>query len=247
MSGAPDIDAHFAGKQREKPKIWNGRVLLGRNPVFTADRFSADYFETDFASFLAWRDWGFPDNNVFNGSGMGALRADGAFVLGEMGAHTANAGRIYFPSGTPDLDDIGGGTVDIAGSVAREVEEETGLTAADYRADAHWDCVVPGHAIAMIRILDVIFPGEALRAGSRAISPGSISLNSAPSIWCAVPRDLTAAMPRFVTAFIEAAAVFLILSSTGSRSPMKGRNRGQRLVRCQLPAVFSSLNWRFYA
>ena len=95
-----DIDAHFAHQQAEKPKLWNGRVLLGRNPVFSGDRFSADYFETDFASFLAWRDWGFPDNSVFNGFGMGALRgSDGAFVLGEMAAHTANAGRIYFPSG----------------------------------------------------------------------------------------------------------------------------------------------------
>ena len=64
---------------------------------------SASYFETDFAAFLAWRDWGFPDESVFNGFGMGALRCtDGAYVLGEMGAHTANAGRIYFPSGTPD-------------------------------------------------------------------------------------------------------------------------------------------------
>ena len=131
-----DIDAHFARQQAEKPQLWNGRVLLGRNPVFSGDRFSADYFETDFASFLAWRDWGFPDNSVFNGFGMGALRgSDGVFVLGEMAAHTANGGRIYFPSGTPDLDDLRDGMVDIPGSVAREVEEETGLTAADYRAD----------------------------------------------------------------------------------------------------------------
>ena len=69
-----EIDAHFADKQREKPAMWNGRVLLGRNPVFSGDRFSASYFETDFASFLAWRDWGFPDESVFNGFGMGALR-----------------------------------------------------------------------------------------------------------------------------------------------------------------------------
>ena len=59
--GARRSTAHFADKQREKPAMWNGRVLLGRNPVFAGDRFSASYFETDFASFLAWRDWGFPD------------------------------------------------------------------------------------------------------------------------------------------------------------------------------------------
>src|ERR1700682_4808693 len=147
-----DIDAHFAVKQREKPKIWNGRILLARNPVFTANRFSATYCDVDFASFLAWRDWGFADKSVFNGFGMGALRSsDGAFVLGEMAAHTANAGRIYFPAGTPDLDDLKDGTVDIAGSVARETEEETGLRPADYSAAKHWDCVVSGSLIAIIK------------------------------------------------------------------------------------------------
>jgi len=202
-----DIDAHFAAKQAEKPKLWNGRVLLGRNPVFSADRFSADYFETDFASFLAWRDWGFADNSVFNGPGMGALRGnDGAFVLGEMAAHTANAGRIYFPAGTPDLDDLRGNTVDIAGSVAREVEEETGLTAADYRADGPWHCVVSDGVIAIIRILDVNLPGEALRAKiERNLAGQSLSEFSAIHLVRGA-GDFTPTMPGFVTAFIKAQA-----------------------------------------
>ena len=200
-----EIDAHFAVKQAEKPKIWNGRILLARNPVFTADRFSAAYFEADFASFLAWRDWGFPDRDVFNGFGMGALRcADGAFLLGEMGHHTANAGRIYFPSGTPDLDDIKGSTVDISGSVAREVEEETGLSPADYSADAHWDCVVSGAAIAMIKVLNVDLTGDELRARieanlARQHQPELVALHLVRD-----RSDLTSAMPRFVTAFVEA-------------------------------------------
>jgi 8-oxo-dGTP pyrophosphatase MutT (NUDIX family) len=204
-----DIAAHFALKQAEKPKLWNGQVLLGRNPVFSGDRFSADYFEADFASFLAWRDWGFPDKSIFNGFGMGALRGnDGVFVLGEMAAHTANAGRIYFPSGTPDLDDLHNGMVDIPGSVAREVEEETGLTTSDYTAFNHWDCVVSGAAIALIRILNADVPGEALR---RKIET-NLATHQSPEL-AAVhlvrgPADLTPAMPRFVTAFIEAQGAF---------------------------------------
>ena len=199
-----EIDAHFAIKQREKPKIWNGRILLARDPVFTADCFSACYFDTGFADFLAWRDWGFPDRSVFNGFGMGALRcSDGAFVLGEMGHHTANAGRIYFPSGTPDLDDLSDGAVDIAGSVAREVEEETGLTAADYWTSAQWDCVVSGSAIAMIRMLNVELTGEELRARIEA----NLARQDQPELSAIHlvrdAGDLTASMPRFVTAFIE--------------------------------------------
>ena len=200
-----EIDAHFAVKRHAIPTLWNGRILLARNPAFAAGRFSADYFEADFASFLAWRDWGFPDKDVFNGFGMGALRSsDGAFLLGEMGQHTASAGSIYFPSGTPDLDDIRDGAVDIAGSVAREVEEETGLTSADYSAGAHWDCVVAGAAIAMIRVLNVDRSGEALRASIEA----NLAREQQPELSAIhlvrAASDFTPAMPGFVTAFIEA-------------------------------------------
>jgi len=199
-----DIAAHFAVKQHEKPTMWNGPILLARNPVFTGNRFSASYFDIDFASFLAWRDWGFPDKGVFNGFGMGALRcSDGAFVLGEMSQHTANAGRVYFPSGTPDLNDVRDGAFDMPGSVGREVEEETGLTSKDYRPGAHWDCVVSGSAIALIKILDVDGSGEALRARIEANLARQSQPEFAAIHLVRALSDLTSAMPRFVTAFIE--------------------------------------------
>jgi hypothetical protein len=200
-----DIDAHFALLRSEKPQMWNGRVLLARNPDFTGERFSADYFETDFASFMAWRDWDFSDKEVFNGCGMAALRcSDGAFVLGEMGQHTANAGRIYFPSGTPDLNDVRDGMVDIAGSVIREVEEETGLTPAEYRPRPYWDCVVSGAIIAMMRILDVDGSGEQVRARIEANLARQNEPELAAIHLVRKTSDFTAAMPCFVTAFIEA-------------------------------------------
>ncbi|WOH49371.1 NUDIX hydrolase [Bradyrhizobium sp. sBnM-33] len=200
-----DVDAHFAERQRERPQLWNGRVLLGRNPVFAGDRFSASYFETDFASFLAWRDWGFPDASVFNGFGMGALLcADGAFVLGEMGPHTANAGRIYFPSGTPDLDDIRDGAVDISGSVTRELEEETGLAPGEYESEPDWYCIYTAPTVAMIRLLRVNMRGDALRERieRNLASQHQPELSAIHLVRSA--RDLNSAMPRFVTAFIEA-------------------------------------------
>jgi hypothetical protein len=204
MARRAEIDAHFEEKQRERPGIWNGQVLLARAPEFTEERFSARHFKIDFASLLAWRDWGFPDKAVFNIFGMGAiLSSDGAFVMGEMGHHTANAGRIYFPSGTPDLDDIEGTKVDLAGNVVREVEEETGLTFADYQLGAYWDCVVTGSSIAMMRLLHVDALGEAIRARieaslARQTEPELAAIHLVRSV-----ADLTAAMPRFVTAFVE--------------------------------------------
>ena len=199
-----EIDAHFAEKKAEKPALWNGKVLLGREASFEGQRFSARFFQTDFASFLAWRDWGFPDSTVFNGFGMGALRSsDGAFALGEMAAHTANAGRIYFPSGTPDPHDIKEGAVDIRGSVAREVTEETGLTESDYRASPHWHCVVSGAAIAMIALLQTELPAERLRARIEAELARQEEAELSRIHLVRTQADFSLQMPRFVTAFIE--------------------------------------------
>jgi 8-oxo-dGTP pyrophosphatase MutT (NUDIX family) len=199
------IDAHFAEKQREKPALWNGRILLGRDARFAGGHLGAHYFETDFAGLLAWRDWGYPDTTIFNGFGMGALRSvDGAFVLGVMGNHTANAGRIYFPAGTPDPDDVSDGLLDVGASIAREVEEETGLAPGDYRPRTHWDCVVTATSIAMMQILDVDASGDELK---RRIEANLARQEEAELSAIRLVRnraELTSAMPLFVTAFLEA-------------------------------------------
>lgn len=150
----PRIDAHFAKLRESKPQLWNGRVLLCRRPRVANGVFCADYFKTDFASFIAWRDWGFPDTDVFNGFGAGALRsADGAYILGEMAEHTANAGRIYFPAGTPEPADIAAGRLDMQASIVREMEEETGVQPAGYRIEAGWTVVRSGQLLAFFRLL----------------------------------------------------------------------------------------------
>ena len=92
------IDAHFGKLQRDKPALWNGRVLMLRDFSIDDRVFRGRTFETDYASLLAWRDWDFPDPTVKNSFAMGALRgSDGGFILGEMGPHTANAGKITSP------------------------------------------------------------------------------------------------------------------------------------------------------
>jgi hypothetical protein len=121
-----------------------------------------------------------------------------------MSPHTSNGGRIYFPSGTPDLDDVKDGRLDLPASVAREVEEETGIAPHEYRAADHWDCIHDGDRIAMMRRLDIELSGEAVRARIE----GLLSRQSEPEL-CAIHlvrkrSDLTNAMPRFVTAWLEA-------------------------------------------
>ena len=126
--------------------------------------FRGSFIEVDYASFLHWHDRGRPEAGAKDCFAQGALRsADGAFLLGVMGAHTANAGLIYFPSGTPDRSDLVGTTVDFEGSVWREVREETGLTDADLVAEPGWRTVLAGQRFAHLKVLQAREDAEALR------------------------------------------------------------------------------------
>ena len=126
--------------------------------------FRGDFLETDFASFIAWRDWGTPDATVKNCFSMGAIKAsDGGFVLGVMGADTANAGKIYFPGGTTDLQALNGTIVDLESSMWREVGEETGLTRDDLTAELLWHTVFDGPRIAHVRVLHARESSRVLR------------------------------------------------------------------------------------
>ena len=81
------------------------------------------------------------------------LSGDGAFLLTVMGPHTFNAGKIYFPCGTPDPNDVVADKVDLDLSVRRELKEETGLDITEFDAEAGWDMVVDGPLIALIKVL----------------------------------------------------------------------------------------------
>jgi hypothetical protein len=160
-----EIAEHFAMLRRDKPTIWNGRALWLHDYAIVGTTFRGAFLETDYASLLAWRDWDAPDATVRNCFTMGAIKgADGAFLLGVMGAHTANAGHVYFPSGVPDMQSVTDATVDLETSMWRELAEETGLTSADLTAEPYWHTVLQGPRIAHIRVLQGRESADVLRA-----------------------------------------------------------------------------------
>lgn len=125
----PAIDAHWRKVTADKPHLWNGKVLICRSAAVDAGIFSARLAVTDFASFVAWRDWGHPDPEAANCFGVPAvMSSDGALLMGVMGSRTLNGGMLYPPSGSLDLRDVTAtGEVDIRGSMVTELREETGL------------------------------------------------------------------------------------------------------------------------
>ncbi|MGE3876835.1 MAG: NUDIX hydrolase [Parvibaculaceae bacterium] len=132
----PSIENHWRKLADANPKIWNGDVLICTRAELKNGGLEGDFLKTDYASFVAWRDWGWPDKAVCNLFGSAAvLSADKAVLYGRMAGHTLNAGKVYPPGGSLEMKDVtADGRVDVMGSITRELEEETGLRA----ADAEW-------------------------------------------------------------------------------------------------------------
>ena len=172
---ASAIRSHWITRSRQTPSIFDGRVLLANHVETKKDRdvssLRLEVFETSFSAFLAWRDTGWPDRSVFNCFSMAAVRScDGGFLVGEMTNDHSVAGALYFPSGTPDPSDLDStGTVDLLGSLRRELAEETGLEADRGQLRPRWTIIVDGQRIACLRTIDWPEPGRVLVAEARRL------------------------------------------------------------------------------
>ena len=204
----PAVAAHFARLREGKPALWNGPVLLFRDCTIGDGVFRAEAFRTDYASFLAWLDGldGGAETaaGVRNGFACSVVESsDGAFLLGVMAPHTANAGQVYFPCGTPDLDDIAGGRVDLDGSVARELREETGLLTADLVPVPGWTVVSEGPYVALLRRFRSALPADTLRDTVRATLRAEPNPELSDIVMVRDRSGITDAMPPFVQAFLR--------------------------------------------
>lgn len=166
---AASISAHWTRLRKMKPTLFNGRVLLlGRREIESrpdgALKLRGAFFATDYADFLAWSEFGSPGEPVDNCFSMAALRgADGAFLLGEMAAHTHSAGQIYFPAGTPDPTDVFDGKVDLDASARRELFEETGIKAGETTIAPGWTLVFAPRRIACMKLMTLAAPAARIK------------------------------------------------------------------------------------
>jgi len=135
-----------------------------------------------------------------------ALRAaDGAHLVGEMAPSTAAAGQIYFPSGTPDREDVGAeGALDLAGSVGRELLEETGLDIGALAAEPGWTLVRDSGFVALMKRLTACQNAAELRSRIMHHLANEAQPEFSDIRIVRGRADLDARMPRFVIAYLEA-------------------------------------------
>jgi 8-oxo-dGTP pyrophosphatase MutT (NUDIX family) len=209
---ADELDRRWRARLEKVPSLYDGPVLLACHAETTmrgdACVLRLDAFETRFSRFLCWRDLGWPDKSVFNCFAMPAVRAsDGAYLVGEMGTAHSAAGQRYFPGGTPDPSDVvEGSRVDLAGSLIRELAEETGLSADEGRASGRWTVIFDRQRIACIQRIDWPAPAAALRERVRAFiaaeaKPELADVHLLPAGVYDAPR-----LPAFMTAYLAHAA-----------------------------------------
>jgi hypothetical protein len=202
-----EIERHFAARQRELPTLWNGRVLLLNDYTIGRRVLRGTSFETDYANFLAWRDWGCCDSAVANVFAAAALRsADGAYLVGRMAPSTSVAGTWLFPCGTPDPDDINAaGMLDLAASAGRELFEETGLDIGMFKVDPGWTLVRDGGFMALIKRLAAGENAQTLRARVMAYLANEAQPEFSEIRLLRSPADFEPAMERFLTAYLTRA------------------------------------------
>lgn len=172
------IAAGWDAATRAKPGLWNGPFFLFDRAGVEEDGgrrvFRAEGAPTDFATFLDWRGRMPPDRRFSHVFPVGAVvSADDRLMVGRMGRHTANAGRLYPPSGSFDPDDLVDGPdgrrrLDGVANMLREIGEEVGLDGGGWTAEPGWLVIGSGpRRHALVRLYRV---GETAAALERRVA-----------------------------------------------------------------------------
>jgi len=109
-----------------KPALFDGTVVLLSEFGYDTGRLFGRCHAVGYSTFLYWRK-----DRVATAAHAFAhpmlVTKDNALIAIRMGAHTVNAGRVYFAAGSFEPEDFPDGVVDAHGNMVREVLEETGL------------------------------------------------------------------------------------------------------------------------
>lgn len=212
---AAEIDAHWERRVREMPGFFNGLVHVLTDYALSGGTLRGCLIRVPFKGFLYWRETGHPDRNVMDAFGSGLiLSAEGEVLLGRQRAGNLNSGLSYPPGGFIDARDVGpDGRVDLEGSVAREISEETGLAAPAIRRAGGYVITVCGPALSIAVPYRATLPAATLLGAARRHIANDPDHELADVV-LATPgqRCASLSMPAFAEALLDHLAGLEILA-----------------------------------
>ncbi len=173
------IAAHWRQRSAENPAMFNGRVLILADWNIDGTGFHGTAIGVDFADYLYWRETGRRDTTVRHVFGAAAIQpADGGIVTGLAGAGTINVGRLHFPGGFIDSDDVaeapgGGPVVDLVGQIYREIAEEIGLSRQTVSGPNGYLVVQVDNEIGLVGLFETALRGAEVAAALEAHNRGA--------------------------------------------------------------------------
>lgn len=181
-----EITRHWQKRLGENPKFFNGGVYIMTSASFADGGLTGSIVETDFASSLYWRETGFEDHSVVDCFAPAIiLCADGGLVYGRQSAGNVNAGLAYPPSGFLDARDITeNGEADLAGSAARELQEEIGGAVCVLPRDPGYLLVRQGPYLCVGVVYRSPLPSEAFVAAAQQIAKADDELEALVALRC---------------------------------------------------------------
>ncbi|WP_139976190.1 NUDIX hydrolase [Ochrobactrum sp. CGA5] len=197
------IASNWTREQVANPTLFDGEFYLATKAELTGGAFKADFQRTSFATLMHWRRDSSQERpwHIF---GVGVIVSrEGHLIAGRMSAQSAGAGRVYFPAGSVDDNDIVDGYVDYDANRRREVREETGLDLLDAFAEQQINLVTGNRSIALFR--RYYFDVPSTRLVSRIEQ--HLSAEEEPELSEIIPVKAAGAMgeatPSYVRAFAD--------------------------------------------
>lgn len=133
-----EIEANWAKEAEANPYLFNGQMVLQRHLTYDEGVIRGVAHVIPYSMLLWWRKRPDPQGALHLFGFPVIVSSDGAIIAIRMSARTANPGQVYCAAGSLDLSDIIDGKLDLAGNMAREVREETGLDLSEAQADPHF-------------------------------------------------------------------------------------------------------------
>ncbi|WP_269929790.1 hypothetical protein [Aminobacter sp. HY435] len=124
---ADAIAANWAAEKTARPALFDGTVVLLSELAYADNRLVGRCHAIRFSTFMLWRKLKPVTSAEHAFAHAMLISSDNALVAIRMGAHTANAGKVYFAAGSFEPEDFRDGQVDLDYNMRREVREETGL------------------------------------------------------------------------------------------------------------------------